>query len=817
MSNKKILTGFLLCIAANTSVKAQLIINELMQSNVDCIMDDINEYPDSWVELFNTSESAINLNTYKIGITDKAGDAWQLPSKQIGPKQFVLIYCDKEATNLHTNFRLESGKGCEVYLFKNNEIADKVTGLKKQPAPDISYGRETTGSDKWGYQLSPSPVEGNRGQICDGDHILGSPIFSETGRVTTSNKAIELTLSVPEGSPEGTYIRYTTDGKEPTATTGSIYGNPLKFSATRVIRAKLFCDGWLSPKSTAQSYIFFPRNLTLPVVSIITDNKNFNDSKIGIYVDGNYQSGKKNYEFNWRRPINFEYFEGEDTKSILNQICETRIAGGATRGSKFKTLALYANKRFGTKRFDYEFFPDQKPGLSDFKSIMIRNAGNDFDYLYMRDAIIQRTMAQYADLDWQAWKPAIVYINGTYKGMLNIRERSNEDNIYTNYDGLEDIDMFENWGELKEGTSENFEAFKKFYAEHGHTMAEYEQWMDCHEFINLMIMNLYYNNQDFPGNNIVMWRPRAEGGRWRWVVKDTDFGLGLYGSPANYKTFEWLYNPNYDSGRNWANQYEHTRLFRRLMEDEDFNREFIDRCAIYMGDFLNEKGTREIWDPMYEQIKYEYPYHRNLINQWWPNYNDELRSARNWLSQRGSQFYTQLGNYYKLGTPIPMTINKNLHDPSEVTLTFNGVKLHKHYFDGKFYAGRKITLEGQAIEGKEVTGWQISYVSSSGSTTSERKGSTCTFTMPTCSQMTINAIVGNSAGINDIEQKTWTWMRTNDELILCNVPADMRVYLYDLKGICLYKTSATGSEIRIPATEGNVYVLKVGNETVKLR
>jgi hypothetical protein len=68
----------------------------------------------------------------------------------------------------------------------------------------------------------------------------------------------------------------------------------------------------------------------------------------------------------------------------------------------------------------------------------------------MRDAVIQRTMGQNADLDWQAWRPAIVYINGVYNGIAqHIRERSNEDNIYTNYNGLEDIDMVENWTELK--------------------------------------------------------------------------------------------------------------------------------------------------------------------------------------------------------------------------------------------------------------------------------------------------------------------------------------------------------------------------------
>ena len=73
--------------------------------------------------------------------------------------------------------------------------------------------------------------------------------------------------------------------------------------------------------------------------------------------------------------------------------------------------------------------------------------------------------------------------------MLNIRERSNEDNIYTNYDGLEDIDMFEN-GELKEGTWDRYIAFKAFYNNHGHTLAEYAEWMDWKEYINLMIENL---------------------------------------------------------------------------------------------------------------------------------------------------------------------------------------------------------------------------------------------------------------------------------------------------------------------------------------
>ena len=511
-------------LALSLNMMGQIIINELMQSNIDCMMDDINEFPDSWVELYNNGESVVSLSGYSIGITPEPGEAWALPVYQVPAHNYVVIFCDKEADKLHTDFKLESGKGGAVYLFKNGNLVDQVTGMSKQPAPNIAYGRKTDASDVWGYQEIPTPKAANCGSICD--DILGEPVFSEKGRVFSSNQTIKVELSLPEGSPEGTIIRYTLDGSEPKESS-LIYREPFVLASTRLVRAKLFHQGWLSPRSTTQSFIFHNREVTLPVISIVTDNKYFFDNKLGIYVEGNYKSGKKNYEYNWRRPISFEYFEGGDVESSINQLCETRVQGGASRGCQLKSLIVYANKRFGQKRLDYEFFPDQRPGQTNFKSVILRNAGNDFDYLYMRDAIIQRTMAANTDLDWQAWRPAIIYLNGTYKGMLNIRERSTADNIYTNYDELEDIDMLENWSQVKEGDNMNWKQFEAFYAEHGHTLEEYTHWIDWKEFINLMIMNLFYNNQDFPGNNIVMWRPRAEGGKWRFVAKDTDFGLGL--------------------------------------------------------------------------------------------------------------------------------------------------------------------------------------------------------------------------------------------------------------------------------------------------
>ena len=811
---KKLLFLLTVLIGAVLPSHAQLIINEIMQSNIDCVMDDINEFPDSWVELYNAGDEAVMLGQFKLGVSNNAAEAWQLPSRTIGSHQYILLYCDKEDTGHHAPYRIDSGKSDGIWLFQNGEIADCVLKLKKQPAPNIADGSETDGSEKWGYQATPTPGAANCGKLCS--DLLGDPVFSKPGQVFTNGGRIRLFITLPEGAPEGTVIRYTTDGSEPTAE--SPVFSPFFIGSTKVVRAKLFCDGYLSPRSTTQSYIFFPSNraLTLPVVSIVTDDKYLNDPKIGIYVDGTYQSGTENYRFDWRRPINFEYFETGGKASALNQLCETRIQGGATRTNPLKSLAVYANKRFGEKRFSYEFFPDQKPGLTEFKSIVLRNAGNDFDYLYLRDIIAQRTMASHADLDWQAWRPVIVYINGVYKGIENIRERSNEDNIYTNYDGQEDVDLVENWNDLKEGDMEHLNAFKAFFNEHGHTMAEYEKWMDCQEFINLMAMNVYYNNIDFPGNNIVLWRPRTDDGRWRFIAKDVDYTMHLYNQDDyNYKYFDWLYWKEYDPNHNWgANDYEATRLFRRLMEDADFNREFIDHMAVYMGDFLNYDGTWRVWEPMYNQIKTEYPYHRKLYNEWWPNYNDEMDKVKTWLKKRTNFMYQHLADYYKLGSPLPFMVNITLNEADREALQFvmNGVPLSEGQFVGRFFKDREVVLEGKPGNGKKVTGWNVI----EDGIARQVEGSKYAFTMPS-SSLQVNAIIGTDTGINDVESPVWTWQYANGIFTVNDITAGTRVSLYDISGMLISQQTANGSQLQFAVPANRIYILKVGDKTIKIQ
>lgn len=792
-------SGLLLLAAAlgsTTEVNAQLQINELMQSNIDCIMDDLNEFPDSWVELHNIGTASVNLSDYSLSDENNPAEAYQLPAKTIAPGGYIVIYCDKAATGLHTPFRLDSGKGAAVYLFKNGAIADKVEGLKKQPAPNIAYGRSEENSETWGYQATATPGAPNCRKLCT--DILGAPVFSTPGRVASTTFNLYITL--PDNAPEGTVIRYTTDGTEPTESSRK-FGYGLNISASTTIRAKLFHPDYLSPRSTTHSYIFLPREMTIPIVSMVTDRRYFYDNTLGIYTEG-HDKNNPNYQHDWRRPINFELFTAEGEASVINQLCETRVKGGASRGAQLKSLAVYANKRFGEKRFNHEFFPDEATGLDEWKSIEMRNSGNDFDYTYFRDALIQRVMGTNCDLDWQPWLPTAFFINGEYKGMLNIRSRSNEDHIYTFYNGEEDIDMIESWKELKEGSWDNYNSFKEFYNQDGHTFDEFNSLMDCGEFANLMIMNLFYDNKDFPGNNIVFWRPRSDGGKWRWIAKDTDFGLGLYEAPYNYKTFNWLYENSYDQNHNWANKPEHTRLFRALMNTPEFRDMFIDRCAVYMGDFMNYRGTVKEIDKMYGMIRKEYPYHRKLVNQWWPNHPEEVQKMRTWVSKRTPFFYTHLSDYYKLGTPRTLTIDAGRTD--DITLTVNGISLNNRDFDGQFFAGRQLLIEaGHKEEGMAIGSWKITVTSGSNKATAEYKGAVLSLTMPDADKVEIESIATQSS-IAEIEANPKSG----------GIDFSQPFKLYDIQGRLLMEAGSAEATGKLAK---GLYIVRQGENAAKMQ
>ena len=144
---KKTLFSFLVCLPslAAAATETSLCINEIMQSNIDCYMIN-HDFPDSWVELYNPTSSAISLNNYYIGSSNNVSTAFQITQKvSIAPMGHILIYCDKEANGLHTDFRLESTSAGSLYLFDDTKNLVATLSYPAMPDANIAYGRKSDG------------------------------------------------------------------------------------------------------------------------------------------------------------------------------------------------------------------------------------------------------------------------------------------------------------------------------------------------------------------------------------------------------------------------------------------------------------------------------------------------------------------------------------------------------------------------------------------------------------------------------------------------------------------------------------------------
>jgi hypothetical protein len=182
---------------------------------------------------------------------------------------------------------------------------------------------------------------------------------------------------------------------------------------------KSFQDGFLPGETYANTYFLAEHTFTLPVVSLSMNSDYLYDNIYGIYVTGTNgisQIGncrdKANFNQDWERAAYFEYFDESGVKKI-SQPVGVKIAGGCTRFFAQKTLAIFARGKYGKNDLDYPFFK-QKPEITQFKSILLRNSGNDFNSSHLRDAFLQALVNQSIDLITRPINN-IVYLNRQYK------------------------------------------------------------------------------------------------------------------------------------------------------------------------------------------------------------------------------------------------------------------------------------------------------------------------------------------------------------------------------------------------------------------
>jgi hypothetical protein len=322
-----------------------------------------------------------------------------------------------------------------------------------------------------------------------------------------------------------------------------------------VIKAAVFsASGEMLSGISSQSYFVSEDIFTrynLPIVSIVTDAGHFFDSATGIYT--NYsQSGS-----DWERPVYFEMYEADGTSAVALNM-GVRINGGSTRSLAQKALRFYARKNYDEENaaVDYALFAGLTTSYSDdlltsFKRIILRSSGNDNNSTLFRDALMQSLVSD-LHVDTMASRPCVAFVNGEFWGIYNIRERYDDHYFAGHYDIDADkvaVLAIESSStpEISEGDESDLARYDKMYSFFdSYSMTEDANYQKAQEYLDIdnltdyYIANIYSANTDWPGNNNVLWRYKTDNGgydstavwyqdgRFRWVMKDMDWGFGLW-------------------------------------------------------------------------------------------------------------------------------------------------------------------------------------------------------------------------------------------------------------------------------------------------
>ncbi len=119
-----------------------LFINEYSNNNTD---------EDDWIELYNSSETAIDLSRISLN-DDLLGEKWTFPSGSIIPgKSFEVVICDGKEENGSTDFKLKMGESIILIYTDSGKdyVIDRIDDI-----PDTyngSYGLEIDGGGIYKY------------------------------------------------------------------------------------------------------------------------------------------------------------------------------------------------------------------------------------------------------------------------------------------------------------------------------------------------------------------------------------------------------------------------------------------------------------------------------------------------------------------------------------------------------------------------------------------------------------------------------------------------------------------------------------------
>lgn len=699
---------------------SQVVINEYSCANHSAAgLSDFFGEQEDWVELYNTTGAPIDLNGYHI--SDKAGNItkFQIPNSIIIPAGgYVMVFGSGRSiiaggNEIHTSFKWTQTRFEKIILSDGSaNVLDSLTIVPNQHLH--SRGRTTNGASTWSVFGTPTPNGSNAGAL---QEYATKPSISVQAGFYAGAQSVTITTPDPNIT-----IRYTTDGSDPT-TTSLVYSGPINIAATTVLRAKCFSSVPTIPASFIETNTYFINSAhSIPVVSISGDNistllggtqiiakgaiEYFDEN--GIMQTEGTGTYDKHGNDSWAYPQRGLDFIMRDQYGY-NYALKHQLFANKTR-DKFQRIIL-------------------KAGASDnypFEGTPGANYAGELGGAHIRDSYVQ-ALSQNGDLhlDERTHQSCIMYMNGQYWGVYEIREKVDDSDFLDYYYGQDEawvdspnyIQYLKTWGATwsKYGgaaAQTDWNALLNFVqtnnmaipANFNYVTSQYK-WKSL---VDYFVLNSYILNQDMLNWNTSWWRGLDTNGsklKWRYSLWDMDATFNHYTNYTGIPSSAPNADPcNIDNLPNPGGQ-GHTVILNALMNNPTFNQYYISRYIDLSNTTFKCTNMIAVLDSLVNIITPEMP---GQVARWggtMAQWQQNVQDMRNFINARCAAMNQGLIDCYPVTGPHTLSFDVNPVGAGDIQI--NSITPSNYLYSGTYFAGIPILLKATENPGYIFDHWQV--------------------------------------------------------------------------------------------------------------
>ena len=301
-----------------------------------------------------------------------------------------------------------------------------------------------------------------------------------------------------------------------------MYDGPIRVDHSLVLKAIAIRPGYL-PSDSVSRTLLKEEPHSLPVVSLSGDPADLVGAN-GVLTDGGATK---------EIPVEFAFYEKNGQLGIDYQ-AGVELHGQFSREEAQRSLEIKFRSAYGESEVTYPFFPGYD--VSTFRRLVLRTSGQDWRITKVRDAFMTEVIQGQLDLDTMAVRDCVVYINGKYWGLYEIREKLDQFYVASHY-GVDPnkVDVIKGNNIVVAGSAKDMADLIQVLqdarpARPGRLTRRYWPGSTRNSLMDLIIAESFFSNAD--SGNKKFWRPTTAGGQYHWMVFDLDWAM----FPSTYKS-----------------------------------------------------------------------------------------------------------------------------------------------------------------------------------------------------------------------------------------------------------------------------------------